>query len=280
MQFIGEYLRNIRLKKKINIKSVSNELKISIEILEQLEGNNFPQYIDKVFLIGHIRSYAKFLDLDQEAVVEKFKIQSLFNNTNLKKKLSKPIENTSLFSFPRSFAYFSVIVFASSFYFLFIKANDFQSEYAFTPDVPENLSSNLELTEMNLILSRDKNKIFDSNIIPRQQILENQMISNSNSSGAIASIQKNNDVQEFKEEIILKFLNPTWIQLRDKSDQIVFSRLMNKNDEYIYNTFDNYTLTAGNAGNIIILLNNIVLGKVGKVGEVVDSLIINKNFNQ
>ena len=57
--------------------------------------------------------------------------------------------------------------------------------------------------------------------------------------------------------IILKFLNPTWIQLRDKSDQIVFSRLMNKNDEYIYNTFDNYTLTAGNAGNIIILLNNM-----------------------
>ena len=51
-------------------------------------------------------------------------------------------------------------------------------------------------------------------------------------------------------------------------------------DEYLYNTSDNYTLTAGNAGNIIILLNNIVLGKVGKAGEVVDSLIINKNFNQ
>ena len=55
---------------------------------------------------------------------------------------------------------------------------------------------------------------------------------------------------------------------------------MDQGDQYSYKISDNYGLTAGNAGNIIITLNNVVLGKVGKAGEVVDSLIINKNFNK
>ena len=40
----------------------------------------------------------------------------------------------------------------------------------------------------------------------------------------------------------------------------------------------NITLTAGNAGNIIVLLDGVVVGKAGKLGEVVDSLIIENNF--
>ena len=65
-----------------------------------------------------------------------------------------------------------------------------------------------------------------------------------------------------------------------KKDEIVFSKLMNIGDEYSYKISDNYTLTAGNAGNIIIFLDSMVIGKAGKAGEVVDSVIINKYFNQ
>ena len=34
--------------------------------------------------------------------------------------------------------------------------------------------------------------------------------------------------------ISLKFLDPTWIQLRDNEDNIIISKLMNKGDEYSY----------------------------------------------
>ena len=56
--------------------------------------------------------------------------------------------------------------------------------------------------------------------------------SNSNSSSAIASLPK---IQNKKSPIItLKFLDDTWVQLRDLKNEIIFSQLMNKNDEYSY----------------------------------------------
>ena len=42
---------------------------------------------------------------------------------------------------------------------------------------------------------------------------------------------------------------------------------------------DNFTLTAGNAGNILVLINGNTRGKVGKKGEVIDSLVISSDFN-
>ena len=54
---------------------------------------------------------------------------------------------------------------------------------------------------------------------------------------------------------------------------------MEKNEEYNYNISEKFTVTAGNAGNIIVLIDNNVRGKIGKIGEVVDTLYIDKNFN-
>ena len=53
---------------------------------------------------------------------------------------------------------------------------------------------------------------------------------------------------------------------------------MNLNDEYTYTTLDNFKITTGNAGNLMILINGKVKGKLGKKGEVKEMLIINSDF--
>ena len=75
-------------------------------------------------------------------------------------------------------------------------------------------------------------------------------------------------------------MDSTWIQLRDKQDNIIFSKLMNQDEEYSYNLSKNLNLTAGNAGNIIVAIDGVVKGKVGKLGEVVESLVIDINFKK
>ena len=55
---------------------------------------------------------------------------------------------------------------------------------------------------------------------------------------------------------------------------------MDKDEEYSYNMNLEYNITAGNAGNIIVLIDNNVRGKIGKYGEVIDSLILDSNFNK
>ena len=54
---------------------------------------------------------------------------------------------------------------------------------------------------------------------------------------------------------------------------------MTINNEYSYSTTDNFTLTTGNAGNILVLINGNARGKIGKKGEVIDSLVISSDFN-
>ena len=68
MEFIGEHLKNIRIKKNLKLSYISKELNISNDILNLIEEDSFPDYINSVYLIGHIRSYARFLDLNENLI--------------------------------------------------------------------------------------------------------------------------------------------------------------------------------------------------------------------
>ena len=87
---------------------------------------------------------------------------------------------------------------------------------------------------------------------------------------------------EFDEDLstvaTLKILNPTWLQLRDKSNNIVLSKLMDKDEEFSYELKLNYNITAGNAGNILVIIDGDVRGKIGKYGDIIDSFVLYKDF--
>ena len=46
----------------------------------------------------------------------------------------------------------------------------------------------------------------------------------------------------------------------------------------LYESKLNYSITSGNAGNILLLINQKVIGKVGKKGQVVDSFVVSSDF--
>ena len=134
------------------------------------------------------------------------------------------------------------------------------------PDLPEIYEPIIEKENLNManIKNQEKEKINYKN----------------NENITVSSVLASNKILNEKKEIItLKFLNPTWFQVRDEADSIILSKLMEKNEEYSYNIKNQYTITAGNAGNILVLIDNNVRGKIGKQGEVVDSLYIDNKFN-
>ena len=282
MEFIGEHLKSVRVKKNYKLSYIAKELNISYEILSLIEDDNFPDYLDSVYLIGHIRSYARFLDLNEKEIVDLFKIQISYNKIDNIKEISKPIRSDFFLSIPKSLAIFSIIIVASSFYFIFFNQNNFKNNFAITPDIPENLIANVELEEMNIFLlqnEKDNQKNDNNKKESLSKINPNNEIKKISSSSAIASTPDKNSI--FNDKIItLKFIDSTWIQLRDKQENIIFSKLMNQDEEYSYNLSKNLNLTAGNAGNIIVAIDGVVKGKVGKLGEVVESLVIDINFKK
>ena len=279
MILVGSTLKKIRLSKKIKLITVLNDLKISRSLIEQIEKDNFKKESGITYLIGHIRAYSNYLDLDSDEVIKKFKEQTSFINYIPLQVIAKPMERKVFFLSFNSLSLISVLFISVGFYFLFIKPNDLNPKYASIPDLPESLIAQIEEIEMNENLNNvsiiNTLEDVDKKFLDKDNYDFTQISKNS----AIASIPKETEIQNDDYRIALKFLKPTWIQLRNSEEEIVLSKLMNKNDEYTYLASEKYFLTVGNAGNILLLINEDSRGKLGKNGEVVESLMINSEFN-
>ena len=282
MEFVGEHLKKSRLKKKIDLKFVAEELNIQLDLLKRIENNDFSDDLDLVYLIGYIRAYAKFLGLNDYEVVKQFKDQNLIDKEDLIDELPKPLERSNFYFATKTFSVFSIILISFGFYFLFIKTNDMYPNYSILPDLPESLESEIEEIEIQSALKNVK-KINSED--SKKEILTSTSIDivfNDNlfiNEGSVIASTPKNEPAESNYIITLKFLNQTWIQLRNEQNQIVFSKLMSSDDEYLYSVADNFTLTTGNAGNILVLINGNARGKIGEKGEVIDSLVISSDFN-
>ena len=269
MELVGQILKNNRERKKIILSDVSKELKISEEILNNIENSYLQNDIDIVFILGHVRAYCSFLNLDEIELVKKFKNDHLpKENKNFEIKRPRVEKNFFISNKIKSFCL--ILIIFSSFYFLFIEVEKTERKYAIIPDLPENYLSiveraNLDYQIQNKPIDKSEHKNFTKSDIDYS------------SSSAIASLPKD---KNYKPMIItLKILNDTWVQIRNEDDEIIFSQLMNKNDEYSYDLESNYSITSGNAGHIMVFIDQKVRGKIGKKGQVVDSLVLNKDFS-
>ncbi|MDC0232366.1 DUF4115 domain-containing protein [Pelagibacteraceae bacterium] len=269
MELVGQILKKNRERKKLILLDVSKELNISEEILNNIENSYLQNDIDIAFILGHLRSYCRFLNLNETELVIKFKNEHLPNENNIF-EIKRPKVEKNFFISNKITSFCLILIIFSSFYFLFIEVDKNEREYAIIPDLPENYVSIVEQANIDYqTQNKPTYKIEDKNFV--QKDFE------SNSSSAIASLPKD---ENYKSIIItLKILNDTWVQIRNDDDEIIMSQLMNKNDEYSYELKSNYSITSGNAGHILVIIDQKVRGKIGKKGQVVDSLVLNKDFN-
>jgi len=70
---IGKRLQEARRCKEISLQQVSEETKIGKEYLKALEKEEYDVFPAKVYVVSFIRSYARYLGLDAEALVHIYK---------------------------------------------------------------------------------------------------------------------------------------------------------------------------------------------------------------
>lgn len=73
---VGEILRRARVKMDLSISDVEAHLRIRSEHLEALERSAFDELPGQVYVIGFIRTYAEFLHLDGNRVIQLLKKQT------------------------------------------------------------------------------------------------------------------------------------------------------------------------------------------------------------
>lgn len=70
MTTIGETLRRERLRRNLDLKQVSDELKISVRFLQDMEAGNFEKLPGGVFAKAFVRQYAQLLELDADEIAK------------------------------------------------------------------------------------------------------------------------------------------------------------------------------------------------------------------
>ena len=116
--FVGDSLKQARKSKKMEVEDVAQQLYISPSIISNLEEENFDQIGAEVFIKGHLKNYAEFLDLPVEKI-----LAALSENIEVKgQEVSKPKITDHLVAL-KIIAYASVLLFLATVVGMYISHN-------------------------------------------------------------------------------------------------------------------------------------------------------------
>ena len=269
--FFQEFIKNIiitRESKNFTQKQASDLLNININIIINLERGDLDKLENNVFVLGHIKTYLKWLNLEYQLFFQKINSKKIHINEkkdklkilskfslNLKIKFGKINILTTLIIF--SFISSAIII------SLWILTNNKKSEYLNeNTKVYENIN-NMKIKEIENI--EEKNIDIDE--------INDNTVNNSNIDN------ENNDIK-IDEAINIKTIkiiaiNDSWIEIQNKNGKIIISKILKKNENIKIDYDKELKLLAGNAGGINIEINNTVIKNLGKDGEVKRDISLN-----
>ncbi len=88
---LGEALRRAREKKNLTIGDVAQSLKFGINQIEAIESENWKALPGRVFVVGFVRNYARFLELDLPDLTQQLNISVANEKQRLEIKRGDPI---------------------------------------------------------------------------------------------------------------------------------------------------------------------------------------------
>lgn len=244
---VGDILRKARLEKKITIPELAENIKVSIAHIEAIEDGKFETIPARVYLMGFIRAYADYVDLDSEKIIGLLKRQA---GERIAPKENFAIQNNvmedkSLPDFKIYMGLAIVLVIALS-VFSAIKENHYFSA-DIIPTVPNDLKSQTTL------LSKPEKKQVDSSVTVDMSVLD--------------------DLPKATGQIVLKAIENVWVDIRDGEGKTAFSRVLSAGEEYwIPADRADFVMTVGNAGGLQMLLDEKPLPALGKKGQVIRKL--------
>ena len=73
MESLGDKLKNTRLEKDLTLDRVSRETNISLRYLEAMETENFSVFPGEPYVLGFLKNYGSYLDLDVQKVISLYR---------------------------------------------------------------------------------------------------------------------------------------------------------------------------------------------------------------
>ena len=295
IKIIGKRISQVRKESKQKIDKISRILKIRSEFLVAIEEGSIEDLPEEVYLKGFIKSYANYfnLNIDQEMRM----ISSNYNESkNAKIENSEKI--TQIRSLPSAKIFVSVFI---VFLIVIISWNEYKKDELNSHSLDEEKKEDRSVSHMNInkeindirdqakfnsqgeIIIVEESKIDNTNNIRSQDLPQDFVNLPINKEEAKKVFEKSVIDNKINLEIMILFLDTTWIQIRRIDGSIINSGIF-ENEEIINIVFDeqniDYFIDTGNAGGFKLLSNNKELPMLGKLGSVKKNVSLLEYFNK
>ena len=268
--FFQEFIKNIiitRESKNYTQKQASDLLNININIIINLERGDLDKLENNVFVLGHIKTYLKWLNIEYQLFFQKINSKKIHINEKKDK-----LKILSKFSLNLKIKYGKINILTTLIVFSFISSAIIISLWILTNNKSEYLNENTKVYEnINNMKIKEIENIEEKNIDIDQ--INDNTVNNSN-------IDKENNDIKIDEAVNIKTIkiiaiNDSWIEIQNKNGKIIISKILKKNENIKIDYDKELKLLAGNAGGINIEINNTVIKNLGKDGEVKRDISLN-----
>jgi cytoskeleton protein RodZ len=253
---VGEILRRTRVHYKRSIEDVEGALRIQAKQIEAIETGNTEALPARVYAIGFVRSYAEYLGLDSEKIIELFKNQSEAGTAEPDLHFPEASEDAStppikaivigLFVLLAGIGIFSLLGSSGS-------EDTAKPEVEVVPEVPTELKAEvLEETQGTVAAVEPETQPEPEPVAQQPEPVQPQ-------------------------GIILKMISDSWVEIRDQNRRKLISRVLKAGDQYFVPDREGLSISIGNAGGVEILVNGEALQNIGVSGQVIRNIPLNAN---
>ena len=269
---LEEFKKNIvnaRKNKNLSVKDASQILNISEDIINNLEKGYFNELNKNVFIVGHIRTYLNLIEIDPKLLINNYKAKEILLKTKSQNiiipynfKLSR--KNILLLSI---FLFILVLL-------IYREINKLNEKYIIEDNkelIFEEKNENKE-EEKNLQNKEETKTIINEN--KEEETIQNKeeakpIIDENKSNEKISSEVKNIDF------IYIEAIEDAWIEIQDKNTKVIVSKIIKKEEKIKLPYQKDLILVTGNAGGIIIKIDNNTINKIGESKEVKRNISLN-----
>lgn len=285
---VAQHLQDTRVEAGLSLTDIAHTLRISQHYLQAIEDCNLDVMPERVYTLGFIRSYAKYLGLNGEEIVKRFKNEimgeEIPNTTYVATRLN---EESSLPSRTLIYAITALLVLGSIGSWLY-------SHVFFIPDsqptaMPTVIKNEIDQSLMTEALPSTMAVQDTATVAPIREInsvnntvnnpVDNKIetvnqheISAATSTSSTEMINAHNGI--VTNTIKLVFTELSWIEIKDAHGKIMLSKDMNPGESYDITPQEGMRFSTGNAGGITVKQADQADFIMGKHGEIIKNIAL------
>lgn len=244
----GDRLREARARLGLTLDSASARTRIRRDYLEALETMDPRGLPSRAYAIGYLRTYARFLELDEIAIVDQFKAEA---DTQTGRAQPTAHQKTRDIRLPKG-VFGAVLILAAVSGIAWWYANTASGEGAFA-DIPPPPDEEFQAT-------RDLTPFDGEFSVASRETIWGDLPGERNAAETGA--------------IVLQANAATWLEVRDASGRILFSRDLQPGDTYRAIDEPGLTVSTSNAGAVDLHLDGTLQGTLGDSGAALDGIAL------